>query len=70
MTRPRQKPDNLQGMPCARCGRPSTGLWQVQGLWIAFCRDCDLELNARVLDFARVEGREAMIRAYMAREAS
>jgi hypothetical protein len=80
MKRPRQKPYTQRGIrrvPCAHCGRPSTAAWSLTpcaagGLqrWIGLCRDCDLELNARVLDFARVEGREAMIRAYKARVTS
>lgn len=57
---PRKRPYTQRGItrvPCARCGAPSRYQWQIcalNNLQHGVCADCDIELNAVVLQFFRV----------------
>lgn len=68
--RPRLTPYTKAGIsriPCARCQAPSVHQWQVcadGNQYRGICEACDIALNALVLKFMRIPGREAKLRAY------
>ena len=74
MTGQRRKPYTTAGIgrvPCTKCGRPSSAQWHLTpcanphgSRWIGLCRDCDLLLNAMVLDFLLIPDRGALMAAY------
>jgi len=71
--RPRYIPYTLKGIkrvPCARCGKPSTQQWRVCADFNQYrgvCTDCDIEINAMVLNFMRVPDVEKKLVAYRQR---
>jgi len=66
----RKQPYTTRGIgrvPCVRCGKPSTAQWNICALGGAFrgvCTQCDIELNALVLEFMKVPGRANIIKRY------
>lgn len=67
---PRRKPYTELGVrrvPCARCGKPSRHQWQIcalDNLYHGVCADCDVDLNAMVLQFFQVRGWRDKAAAY------
>lgn len=70
--RPRKVPYTVTGItrvPCSRCNAPSRYQWMVcsdGNQWRGICSTCDVALNALVLDFMRIPGRQEKIRRYEA----
>ena len=66
----RNKPYTSKGIkrvPCQRCGKPSTGQWQVCSLnnrWIGICAECDTALNRLVLEFMKIKDFKRIIGVY------
>ena len=67
---PRKKPYTQIGIrriPCARCGKPSRYQWQIcalDNLHHGVCAQCDVELNAAVLQFFKVPDWRNKLLAY------
>ena len=72
----RRTPYTVRGIrrvPCLRCGAPSRYQWQICALDRVFkgvCAECDVALNAMVLDFFGVPGRAALLARYRKRVAA
>ena len=68
--RPRTKPYTAIGItrvPCSRCKAPSAHQWQIcsdGNQWRGVCLACDVALNALVLEFMRIPGRQEKLRRY------
>lgn len=57
----------LAGVPCARCGAPSTQQWAIcanGNRWLGCCSECDVRLNRLALEFMRVPEVETLLRQY------
>ena len=58
----------IKRIPCSRCGVPSSRQWQVcanGNLYLGVCDNCDIELNALVLEFMKVPGRKTLMKKYI-----
>lgn len=68
--RGRKKPYSSVGIsrvPCARCGKPSTGQWDVcanNNHYLGACASCDLALNRMVLKFFKFTNIEGLLAYY------
>lgn len=66
----RKKPYTERGIsrvPCFKCGKPSTQQWQVCSLkneWHGLCTECDIKLNALVLEFFKVPNADRICKQY------
>lgn len=74
MTRPRSQPYTAAGLlrrPCAHCGELASQQWSLRPCaigrtgWYPLCVDCDVKLNAIVMEFLNVPDREARLAAYV-----
>lgn len=72
----RRKPYTQIGIgriPCTRCGNPSVYQWQVcadHRQYRGCCADCDIGLNAMVMEYMRIPQRRSKLRAYRRRVAT
>jgi len=58
----------IKRVPCLRCGKPSTQQWQICSLnnkYFGVCSECDIKLNALVLDFFQVPRKRNIIESYI-----
>lgn len=57
----------IRRIPCSRCGKPSAFQWQVCAngrSYVGVCAECDIALNALVLEFMKIPGRRELMRNY------
>lgn len=57
----------ISRVPCSRCDKPSQQQWQVcanGNRYLGVCSACDVELNRRVLEFFKVQGRVELLKRY------
>lgn len=57
----------ISRVPCIRCGATSTGQWSIcslDGRYVACCLECDIGINALVLQYMRVPGADVLLEKY------
>lgn len=57
----------IKRIACKRCGKPSRFQWNICSLgqqFHAICLECDIALNALVLEFFDIPNREQIIEEY------
>jgi hypothetical protein len=58
-------------VPCVRCGAPAVHQWSIcsdGNTYRALCLDCDIELNRKLLEWARCPDVEEKMAAYEAQQ--
>ena len=62
----------IRRVSCLRCGEPSTQQWNICSLpgYHGICTDCDVALNALVLDFIGVPTADEVLARYSKRMAA
>ena len=67
----RKKPYTTIGIgrvPCARCGLPSVYQWSIcanGNRYLGFCSDCDVAMNAMVMEFVGFENAKELLDWYI-----
>lgn len=60
----------IRRIPCTRCGKPAECQWQAcanDNRYLGICVDCDIQLNAVVLEFMRLPDRKRLLDRYVKR---
>jgi len=57
----------IMRVPCCRCGKPAIHQWQVcanGNRYVPVCLDCDIAINALVLEFMKIPQAADLMRRY------
>ena len=69
MMRKKYTEDEIDGIPCSRCGKPSVSQWDCCATGnepMALCVECDIKLNRLALEFIEHPKISLIMRAYAA----
>ena len=61
----------IRRLKCIRCGEQAVHQWQICSLrnrWVPICVDCDISLNATVLEFMEIPDAERILAVYIEKQ--